>query len=210
MARLTLIFKGKSLQVMPIEAGEIGIGRDPDNAMRIDSLAIAPHHAVIQCSDEGMLIRQLDQDYPLLVNNRKISEHRLNHGDRITVGKHLLYYADDDVIAKIRTDSPPQEPETAVETTGAKPAQHAPDASFQVLKGKHIGLVIPVRSALTRLGKDESGTAVIIRRSGGYFLSALAAAETVLVNNVPINDQSIRLNNGDIVKVNQHVLQFFC
>ena len=195
---------------MPIEAGEIGIGRDPGNALRIDSLAIAPHHAVIQCGDEGILIRQIDQDYPLLVNNRKISEHRLSHGDRITIGKHLLYYADDGASAKTQAEPNPQVPENAEEAPSPKPAPQTQEASFQVLKGKHIGLVIPLKSALTRLGKDESGTAVIIRRDGGYFLSALSSAESVLVNDTPVNDQSVRLHDRDIVKVNQHVLQFFC
>jgi predicted component of type VI protein secretion system len=208
MARLTLTFKGKSLQVMPIEAGEIGIGRDPANALQIDSLAIAPRHAVIQCGEEGILIRQLDQNYPLLVNNRQIKEHRLNDGDRISIGKHVLHFADDGLITNAKSD--PEPPENADEATVSKPAPQGLEASFQVMKGKHIGLVIPIKSALTRLGKDESGSAVVIRRNEGYFLSALSAVETVLVNDIPVNDQSVRLQNKDIVKVNQHVLQFFC
>lgn len=195
---------------MPIEADEIGIGRDPANALRIDSLAIAPHHAVIRCGDEGTFIRQVDQNYPLLVNSRKVSEQRLSHGDRITIGKHLLYFADDGTAARTQAESDPEVPEQAEETPTPKPAPQPQQASFQVLKGKHIGLVIPIKGALTRLGKDNSGAAVIIRRDGGYFVSALSAAEAILVNDIAINDQSVRLNDRDIVKVNQHVLQFFC
>lgn len=211
MARLTLTFKGRSLQVTPIETGEISIGRDPGNAIWIDSLAIAPHHAVIQCSDEGMFIRELNPDYPLFVNNRKVGEQRLSDGDHITIGKHVLQYTDDKYISKPQADPPLPEPKMAIEANGAKYASYGPDARFQVLKGKRIGLIIPLRSALTRLGKDDAGAAaVVVRRNGGYFLSALAATETVLVNDAPIHDQSVRLKHGDIVKVDQHLMQFFC
>jgi len=213
MARLTLTFKGKPLQVLPIGAGETGIGRDVGNAMRIDSLAIAPHHAVVHSSHEGLFIRQLDEGYPVFVNNRKISEQRLNHGDRIAIGKHMLHYADDPHMGKNQPDFSSPEPEDPTEVTEATPGQPGPvpEASFQVLKGKHIGLVIPLRSALTRLGKEDAGAAaVVVRRKEGYFLSALAAAEAVHINDAPVNDQSIRLSDGDIVKVNQHIMRFFC
>lgn len=211
MARLTLSFKGISLQVMPVEAGEIGIGRDPDNAMCIDSLAIAPRHAIVQTGPDGVLIRQVDPDHPVFINGCKISEHRLQDGDRIHIGKHVLQYADEPAIsATPGPESLLPESETA-DDTGTKPAHTPLDASFQVLKGRHIGVVIPIRSALTRLGKDDLGTpAVIVRRSDGYFLSALAAVDAVQINDVPIQEQSVRLSHGDIVKVNQHVLKFFC
>lgn len=212
MARLTLTFKGISLQVMPVEAGEIGIGRDPDNAMCIDSLAIAPRHAIIQAGGDGAMIRQIDPDHPVFINGQKIEEHRLQDGDRIHIGKHVLHYNDAPVISTMAEPEPrlPQS-EVADDPTGTKPAHHGPEASFQVLKGKHIGVVIPIRSALTRLGKDDLGTpAVIVRRSDGYFLSALAAVDAVQINDVQIQEHSVRLNHGDIVRVNQHVLKFFC
>lgn len=201
MARLTLTFKDRTLQELPIETDDIGIGREPDNALQIDSLAIAPHHAVVRITDDGPTIHQLDIAHLVFVNDQKVSEHRLADGDRITIGKHEIIYRDDE----------PRYPGSN-QASGPflKPLKPAREASLQVLKGKNIGLMIPLRGGMTRLGKDDSGSAVIAKRKDGYFLSALSGMQSVRVNDAAVGDRTVQLSNGDIIKISEHFFQFFC
>ena len=202
MARLTLTFKDRTLQVLPIGNGETGIGRDADNTLQIDSLAVAPHHAIITHDENGLVIRQVDNNYPFWVNHQKVSEHRLQHGDHIVLGKHELHFADDDPLNPSRD----QTISSSAETAASRPVG---DAGLQVIKGKNLGLVIPLRSGLTRLGKDDKASAVIARRKDGYFLSALTEASDVRVNQTNAADGSIQLHKGDVIKVGDTMFQFF-
>jgi len=221
MARLTVTFKGRTIQVLPLETGATGIGREDDNALQIDSLAVAPHHAVIDVEVRGMVIKQLDIEYPLLVNGRKVKEHVLRDGDSILVGKHELYFMDDDPTARVggaRGNGAKEAPaangksENDGGSSSAAAEKGIPEAGLQMLNGKHIGLVVPLRNPLTRLDRDEACSAVIARRVDGYFLASLSSSEfepPILVNGQQIGDGSVKLNNGDIIKINKHSMRFF-
>lgn len=197
MARLIVTFKDRTLQELPIETQEIGIGREPHNALHIDSLAIAPRHALVKMADGGPTLYPLDAQHPVFVNDQRITEHRLANGDRITIGKHEIIYRDD-------------EPQFGGTAPTLKPLGNVREASLQVLKGKNIGLMIPLRGGMTRLGKDESGSAVIAKRKDGFFLSALSAAQSVHVNDAAVGEHTVRLNTGDTIRIGEHLFQFFC
>lgn len=222
MAKLTLTFKGKMLNSQNLPEGVFTIGRDVANDMQIDSLAVAPRHALVTVAGGEKLVKPLDPAYPLIINGNRVDEHRLMHGDRIGVGKHQIYFSDDasdnekaapaaamlpntDEIPEFK----PQPPQTAAPPAKAGP-QAAVEASLQVLKGKNIGVVIPLRRAMTRLGTESAGSAVIAHRKEGYFLSALVADNDVKVNGVDIQEESVLLNHGDILRVGGNTLQFFC
>jgi hypothetical protein len=62
---------------------------------------------------------------------------------------------------------------------------------------------------MIRLGTESTGSAVVVHRKEGYFLSALVADNNVKVNNVQIQEESVQLKHGDILKVGDNTLQFF-
>jgi len=213
MAKLTLTFKGKTLQSQTLIDGIYTIGRDPQNDLQIDSLAVAPKHASVTVEDGKRLVKQLDPSYPLIINGNPVGEHLLKHGDRIGVGKHQIYFSD----TSSGNAGLPLPSALGREEEEPEPVQQPPksgpvimEASLQVLKGKNIGVVIPLRRAMTRLGTESAGSAVIAHRKEGYFLSALVAVNDVKVNGVDVLEESVLLNHGDIVKVGQNTLQFFC
>ena len=212
MAKLTLTFKGKMLQSQNLIDGTYTIGRDEVNDMQIDSLAVAPRHASVTVVGAERMVRQLDPAYPLVINGNLVSEHLLKHGDRIGVGKHQIYFSDTNVGSNGLPLMPSIGHHDNPESAQQQPLKAGPvtvEASLQVLKGKNIGVVIPLRRAMTRLGTESSGSAVIAHRKGGFFLSALVAVNDVKVNGVDVQEESVLLNHGDILKVGQNTLQFF-
>jgi len=204
MAKLTLTFRGKSLEAITLRLGEIGIGRDPSNILHIDSLAVAPQHAIIESTAEKNTIREVDSDFPVFVNDKKVTEHVLSHGDQITIGKHVIFYSKDEVFRSERQADSDAESEvwTDADTKFF-------DGSLQVLNGRQIGLVIPLKKSLVRLGKEGSGVVIIAKRKSGYYISPLADGTSLMVNDKPVKDQAALLNDGDIVKVNESLMQFF-
>lgn len=211
MAKLTLTFKGKTLNSHTLAEGVFIIGRDEANHMQIDSLAVAPRHASVTVSKGEKLIKQLDPAYPLVINGNTVSEHQLVHGDRIGVGKHQIYFSDNEKTPPPPGLSPYGDANQETQETGpAKLGPSTMEASLQVLRGKNIGVVIPLRRAMTRLGTENAGSAVIAHRKEGYFLSALVAVNDVKVNDIDIEERSVQLHHGDVLKVGGNTLQFFC
>lgn len=204
MAKLTLTFKGKSLQAITLKPGEIGIGRDPSNALHIDSLAVAPQHAIVESTPEQHIIREVDSRFPVFVNDKKVVEHALSHGDRITVGKHVLFFNEESTFQSESQLEPDPEPEVWTDTDAK-----FFNGSLQVLNGRQIGLVIPLKKSLVRLGKEGSGVVIIAKRKDGYFISPLAEGTSLTVNDKPVKDQAVLLSDGDIIKINDSLMQFF-
>ena len=62
---------------------------------------------------------------------------------------------------------------------------------------------------MTRLGRGDKGIAVISKRREGYFLSPLASNQSLTVNYEPLKDSAVKLNDNDLVVVDQILMKFF-
>ncbi len=198
MAKLTLSFKGNTIQVHRCDRGIVTVGRDPDNTITIDSLAVAPKHIIIDLdqADGPELVRECDDRFPVRVNGEPVDRRRrLSDGDIIGLGKHTLTFS---------AETSPRASETAAET---KPPAKEPTAVLQFLNGKNIGRVIPLKQAMVRLGHTDNG-AVIARRRNGYFLSSLEGGQDIRINGEPLGDRTVALNHGDKIEIDRSRLLF--
>ncbi len=210
MAKLTLIFKEKPVQVYHFDSESVAhIGRDESNTIRIDSLAVAPVHAVILFREEGHTIKKLNEGFPLLINNQDTSDRLLENGDRITIGKHTLHYTDNEIILQKKYNY--VEESAGIQSLNEEIEQSLKltEANLQVLNGKHIGRVIPLKCAMTRLGKTGSSVAVISKRKDGYFLAPLEGITSIKLNNNGVGDTSIQLKSGDTLDLDDTTMQFY-
>lgn len=224
MSKLTLSFKGTVLRVYPVLAGSMFIGNDPECTVHIDSLAVAPKHARIDTQDGTSVLVDLESEGGTFVNNERISKHMLKDGDVIRVGKHTLNYKYEPPMPDEETltmeidlardiphasDQPPPapEPEPAPETPTIPEGKRR--AWLQILTGQNLGKTLSLNRSMTNLGKPGVATAVITRRQNGYFLSHLEGEKTPLVGDQAIGDQSVKLNDGDIITIGNVKMQFF-
>ncbi|GMQ89125.1 MAG: hypothetical protein BMS9Abin09_0580 [Gammaproteobacteria bacterium] len=194
MAKLTLSFKDRKLKVFALQDTDCVIGREPDCTVQIDSLAIEPRHALIRHSGEDFVIEPVDANSVVEVNGQTISEaYTLEDGDHIQVGKHTLTYS--------------------IEDSGTVPdtsAARAPVTSWmQIQSGSHLGRIIRLEKAFTRIGKPDAELAVITRREDGYHLSHLQGEQPTQLNNQAIGDETHVLKNGDHISVGGLELQYF-
>lgn len=205
MAKFTVFFKDKVIHSALFETGIVHIGRDETNDLTINSLAVAPAHAAVVIKETDVLIKQLNDDFPLIVNGDKVKECSLQNNDTLTLGKHsIIYNTTESVIAPLH--SPPE-----VDLLNQEIAREIqmPEANLQVMNGEHIGRILPMKKAMTRLGRNGGGVAVITRRKEGYFISALESNDSLKVNDTSVGDNTLKLNDNDIIVIESTSFQFF-
>jgi predicted component of type VI protein secretion system len=206
MPKLTLSFKGRLLDVFHLDDGQTLIGRENDCQIAIDSLAIAPFHAKVTLDKEGCRIEILHEDFPIQVNRKGTESAELRHGDVIQIGKHTLTFSEDAIelageLPKKEAQDEDEADEFDKELTGAK-------GMLQIMNGDNFGRIIPLNRNMTRIGRVGGDCAMIARRDSGYYISHLEGPGSPLVNSKPIGDESLLLNDGDVIAVGKTQMQF--
>jgi hypothetical protein len=194
MAKLTLSFKDRKLRIFALQDTDCLIGREPECTLQIDSLAVEPRHACIRHSGEDFIIEPVDANGVVKVNDQAISKaYTLSDGDHIQVGKHTLVYS-------VETDA------TVLDTSVAT----VPVTGWmQIQSGSHLGRIIRLEKAFTRIGKPDGNLAVVTHREDGYHLSHLQGEQATQLNNQAIGDDTCPLQNGDYINVGELRLQYF-
>ncbi len=207
MAKFTVYFKDKALDSGIFDAGIVHIGRDETNEITVDSLSVAPIHAVVVIKENGSIIKQLSSDHALIINGEQTEEHVLSNNDRIELDKHYILYNTTETLTNAFTPNS----DKAENTLNKQLSENAqlPEASLQILTGPHIGRIIALKKAMTRIGNSNAGIAVISRRKDGFHVSALENPEKLEVSNQPVGENSVKLSDNDIITINDVSMQFF-
>ncbi|NJA06715.1 FHA domain-containing protein [Methylococcaceae bacterium WWC4] len=211
MAKFTVYFKDKAIQAGVFDSGIVHIGRDDTNDVVVDSLAVAPAHAVAVVKGDDCVIKQLNEEFPLVVNNQRAKEWNLRNNDIVNIGKHYILYQTTGRFQEAVFTAPVANPDAGVEALNRRldEAARSTEANLQVMNGIHIGRVLRLRKAMTRIGHDGAGVVVIARRKDGYFVSALQGHDGLAVNREPLGDRIVRLNAGDVIVVDNVEMKFF-
>lgn len=209
MAKLTVFFKDKAIRSSLFTHGVVHIGRDDTNDIVIDSLAVAPAHAAIVVRDEDFTIKQLNEEFPLIVNGLKVKTCSLNNNDVISLGKHDLIFNTAGPAEFSSAINAPADEDVESFNPEVYGEARQPIANLQFMSGNNIGKILPLKKSLTRLGHEGNGVIAISKRKEGYFVSILENSGTITVNSEPLNDKSLKLKTNDVLVINNTSLQFF-
>ena len=209
MAKLTVFFKNKAIHSGQFKNGIVHIGRDETNDLTIDSLAVAPAHAVIIIGDDGCVIKQLNDEFPLIINSKKVKKCSLNNNDVISMGKHDIIFNTIESATPPDAFNNPIEDDVKLLNQEIDSELHSPVANLQFMSGSNIGKVLQLKKSMTRLGHEGNGVIAISKRKEGYFVSVLEHKGTITVNNEPLNDNLLKLNTNDVLVIDNTSLQFF-
>ncbi len=209
MAKLTVFFKDKAIHSGLFSSGIVHIGRDETNDLTIDSLSVAPAHAVIIIRDEDCTIKQLNNEFPLVINGRPIESCVLNNNDIISMGKHDIVFNTIEPLEPLAAKSELVEEDLKFPSLDIDGEQQIPTANLQFLSGNNIGKILQLKKPMTRLGHDGDGVIAISRRKEGYFVSVLENSGKITINKEPLNDNIVKLNTNDVLVINNTSLQFF-
>lgn len=226
MPKLLLKFSGMVLKDIPLDKPLVTIGRKMDNDVVIDNLAVSGHHARVVEENGTYFLEDTGSTNGTFLNETKIEKQRLQPGDQIRVGKHVLMYEDETATAKPKTAAavapdpdktvyvPPPAGERKV-----KPASEAKDA----LPGGKIGVLLVVAGQTDKneyklpgrvsiVGSQDAAVvkltgwfapkvaALISRSETAYVISLSEEGKKVLVNGLSIQGHS-DLKDGDLIEV---------
>lgn len=207
MAKFSVYYKDKVIHAGTFASGVVHIGRDESNDLIVDSLAVAPAHAVAIIKDGICIIKQMNEKYPLMINGMHMKECCLENNDVINIGKHYIVYTKP-YFLNLNTSVTKNKTFQGFAEEMAD-SDKLPDAHLQYLDGEYIGRILPLKNALTSLGHEEEGVVIIARRKLGYYISALEEHPELLVNDQPLGDRIVKLHNDDVIVVDNTPLQFF-
>ena len=99
MAKLYLKFDQSVLKELPLTQTATTIGRLPDNSLQIDNLAVSGHHAKIYWSEGHYVVEDLGSLNGTFVNNKRVGQATLIHGDQVLIGKHVVEFKNEGSMA---------------------------------------------------------------------------------------------------------------
>ena len=87
-ARLEVSDAMGRIQVVPIEDDRVTVGRASSNTLSLDGDEISRSHAEIVREGDRYILRDVGSRFGTFVNDERVVEHTLGHGDRIRIGRH--------------------------------------------------------------------------------------------------------------------------
>lgn len=117
MGKLIVRFQDKLVGAVNLKLGEVKIGRSAPSDIILDDPVVSGEHAVVKTVGVTSHIHDLDSTNGTFVENQRVKQHELRHGETITIGKYTLIYRDDlDLETPVlRPQAPPLVPSAAQE-----------------------------------------------------------------------------------------------
>lgn len=224
MLRILLKFQDTVLKVVESDKDRITIGRNLQNDIQIDNLAVSSFHARVEKEMGLYFIQDLDSTNGTFVNDQRVSRWGLKDGDAVTVGKHTLVF----MVEENAADSRPGMRELEMDRTmvldtrrhrelleknapqGETPA--GTPALLQVLAGSTDRPEYELTARLTAIGKDPAAgvrlagltapkiAAFIAHGAEGYMLNPADKPGKLRLNGHPVT-ASTPLKDGDLLEV---------
>ncbi len=233
MPRLILTFNKQVIKEYPFLKDTITIGRNEDNGISIDNLAVSSHHAKIDRVGSDYIVTDLQSTNGTFVNDEKVFSHKLSHGDNIIIGKHVILF----VAAEKGTEAGAVDEKKELDRTmlldtakqkellakqQVTPKVPKPPEKIGVLSfinGSDLG-EIELEKKLTKIGKGDaseiklsgvfmgSTAATISKRPSGYTITFTGGRTKLKVNGKVVKD-SVALKDFDTIELGSHKFQFY-
>ena len=234
MARLVLMFNKQVIKEYPLLKDSITIGRDDDNTIAIDNLAVSGYHSRIDKAGTDFILTDLQSTNGTFVNDKKIISHKLSHGDNIVIGKHVILFVGTekekvapeakekkmDMNKTMMLDTAKQRELLAKQAGGPKVAKAVEkQGAVNFIDSSGLG-EIDLSKKLTKIGKAETSeirlsgmlmgatAATISRRPSGYTITYTGGMAKLKVNGEVIKD-SVQLKDFDTIEVGSYKFQFY-
>ena len=234
MAKLILTFNKQVIKEYPFTRDSVTMGRQEDNTIVIDNLAVSGYHAKIDRAGGEYILTDLQSTNGTFVNDRKVVSHRLSHGDNIVIGKHVILFVAPD---KEKTEGEGKDKKLSLDKTmlldTVKQRELLGKQNIAPLTARiseKIGVIsfiddsglgeMELTKKLTKIGKAKTSeiklsgllmgatAATITRRPSGYAISFAGGMTKLKVNGSVVKD-TVSLNDFDTIEIGSYKFQFY-
>jgi general secretion pathway protein A len=91
-AQLLVSQGAEQIATWPLRPGRLSIGRAADNEVQLEARYVSRHHCHVVTVGNDSTIEDSGSVNGIFVNGKAVKHHVLQHGDRITLGEHVLTY----------------------------------------------------------------------------------------------------------------------
>jgi len=201
MGKLVIKFQGKLVGEVSLKLGETKIGRKPGCDVVLDETIVSGEHAVIRTVGMKATIQDLGSKNGTFIENQRVTQHELRHGETIVIGSHSLMYRDDpnlDARALDKRQAPPAAAGEAHNVT----TELVSFAQLLAVDGKDKGKRVPIVKETITIDNPGKSPARISRTPDGYLLEPAAVGPgEPKINDKPIPPGGHFLDDGDIIEV---------
>ncbi|MEH6503430.1 MAG: FHA domain-containing protein [Cycloclasticus sp.] len=206
MAKLTLYFNNRPVDVFHLDGDVFSIGREASNTFVIDSLAIAPSHIKVSHLSGKYFIENLSEQFPTSIDNKLVRRQLLHQGDVIKLGKHALHFSDNPDSLNLDNNQV-SDVYASTQNTASRNAK-ATSAILQVMNGADIGRIISLNKAVNELKVADAIPAIIAKRPTGYYFSRLMDNVDIKVDGVAIAAET-KLDDDTKIHISGNNYTFF-
>jgi predicted component of type VI protein secretion system len=234
MTKLILTFNKRVIKEYALDKDGITIGRDGDNAIVINNLAVSGFHARIDKAGSDYILTDLQSTNGTFVNDQKVASYKLAHGDNIVIGKHIILFLSSDsdrvevgkdvtnlLLDKTVVLDTVRQRELLSKQSLISQAPKVPEkiGVLSFIDGSGLG-DLNLTNKLTRLGKAATSeiklsglfiaptAATISRRPSGYVISFTGGMSKLKVNGKVLKN-SVQLNDFDTIELGSYKFQFY-
>lgn len=217
---ISVSLDARMIEKKKFDTEAVSIGRDIENDLYINNLAVSRFHAKIYKEGQKIIIKDLGSANGTYVNGKKIEWANINIGDIIMVGKHTLTL---DQSTKVQD-------EAFMEGHTVMVDQNTQDKLLKRLESQNSsghtkligsgGVEIPIHVDYFTIGKNPDAHvnlnelfvkdthASIIRQSDGNFriINSGSFFKPTKVNGKKIHEQI--LTSGDVIQIGNHKMVF--
>jgi pSer/pThr/pTyr-binding forkhead associated (FHA) protein len=232
MARLILMFNKQVVKEYPLTKESVTIGRNEENTIQINNLAVSGYHARIDAAGNEFILTDLQSTNGTFINDKRVVSHKLSHGDNIIVGKHVvLFVGTGTEVGEVKPAAPKTDLDKTMmlDTAKQKELLSKQKESTQVTEASgKIGVIsfiegaetgeVELKKKLTKIGKADTSeiqlsgffmpatAATISRRPSGYVITTMGGK--IKVNGEVLKD-SVALKDFDTIEVGKVKFQFY-
>ena len=233
MPKFVLRFNGIKLKEIPINKGVIAIGRQEDNDVVIDNLAVSRRHAQLVQKGDKFILEDLNSFNGTFVNDKKIDACELKDGDTILIGKHTLVFLVGNK-EYLGATAPESGDETLVLSTKKQRELLTKDLEQKAEEVKKPGGLkgiiyyitdngdvqeVKLNKRVTTVGKGENadirvkgffiGKAALLinKREKGFYVSRGDGMSSPRLNGEKIKGQ-VKLRENDLIEIGSTTLRF--
>ena len=234
MAKLILTFNKQVIKEYPFTKDSISMGRQEDNTIVIDNLAVSGYHAKIDKLGGEYILTDLQSTNGTFVNDQKVVSHKLSHGDNIVIGKHVILFVateKEKIEGEGKDKKLPLDKTMLLDTAKQRELLAKQKIAPSTVKiPEKVGVIsfiddsglgeIELSKKLTKVGKAETSeiklsgllmgatAATISRRPSGYAISFAGGMTRLKVNGAVVKD-SVSLNDFDTIELGSYKFQFY-
>lgn len=230
MAKVILKFADKTIKDITLDRVVLTIGRNPENHIHIDNLAVSNFHAKILKEGDKFFIEDLDSLNGTFVGGNKVKKTELHDNDIITIGKHTLVFVSEEEKALRDSDAYLAEKTMLLDTTKHREMSEI-IARHKSMPGDKVGVLKVVGGSAEKteyelagsyatIGKDKVAdikikgsfapkvAALVQRRGETYYISPPEKGKHPRINGKPVEELT-EIRESDTLEAGGVKMVFF-